>query len=159
VGWQVQFSSWLRQPLLMDSLLAPWAERIERAHAGERDLIRDGALLWAVCNDVVHRWRHEHPEWLVVRHEDLAAEPEGAFAGLYRALGLNWTDAVGGSIRATTGADNPADVVSGAQHELARDSRGIASLWRTRLSESEIDVVRDITGEIGAAFYGEGMWD
>ena len=159
VGWQVRFGSWLRQPLLMDSLLAPWAERIERADAGERDLVSDGALLWAVCNDVVRRWRDDHPEWLIVRHEDLAADPEAAFAGLYRSLGLTWTDSVGAEIRATTSADNPADVVSGQQHELARDSRGLAALWRTRLSEPEVGVVREITAEVGAAFYGDRMWD
>jgi len=159
VRWQVRFGSWLRQPLLMDSLLAPWAEQIERADAGQRDLTSDGALLWTVCNDVVRRWRDEHPSWLIVRHEDLAADPEVAFAGLYDALGLSWTDAVGTEIRTSTSADNPADVASGAQHELARNSRSIATVWRSRLSDSQIGVVRDIAGEVGAAFYGDGMWD
>ena len=159
VGWQVRFGSWLRQPLLMDSLLAPWAEQIERAEAGERDLVRDGALLWAVCNDVVRRWRDEHPEWWVIRHEDLAGDPERAFADLYRGLGLTWSPSVAAAVRASTSSDNPTDVSSGAQHELARDSRGIATLWRSRLSESDVSVVREVTAEVGRAFYGDGMWD
>ena len=159
VGWQVRFGSWLRQPLLMDSLLAPWAERIARADASERDVISDGALLWAVCNDVVRRWRDDHPDWLIMRHEDLAAEPETAFADLYRSLQLTWTEPVARMIRASTSADNPADVSSsGVQHELARDSRGVTTVWRTRLSESEVGVVRDITAEVGAAFYGDDTW-
>jgi hypothetical protein len=159
VGWQVRFGSWLRQPLLMDSLLAPWAERIERADAGDRDLVRDGALFWAVCNDVVRRWRDEHSDWLVVRHEDLAADPERAFADLYEALGLSWTPAVAAAVKATSSADNPAEVTSRQQHELARDSRGLADLWRSRLSDSEVRVIRALTAEVGQVFYGDGMWE
>jgi hypothetical protein len=158
VGWQVRFGSWLRQPLLMDSLLAPWAEQLERADAGERDVVRDGALLWAVCNDVIRRWRDVHTNWLVIRHEDLAADPEQRFAELYGALGLSWSEPVAEAVRASTSPDNPADVTSGAQHELARDSRGVASVWRSRLSAAEVGVVRAITAEVGAAFYGDDMW-
>jgi hypothetical protein len=158
VGWQVRFGSWLRQPLPMDSLLAPWAEQIARAHDADRDLIRDGALLWAVCNDVVRRWRDEHPDWLVVRHEDLAADPERAFAALYGALGLSWNETVADAIGASTNPRNPAEISSGAQHELTRDSRSIAALWRSRLSDTEIRVIRSITSEVGQAFYGDDMW-
>lgn len=158
VGWQVRFGSWLRQPLLMDSLLASWAERIERAESGERDLLSDGALLWAVCNDVVRRWRDDHPDWLVVRHEDLAADPERAFADMYAALGLSFSERVAAAIRVATSADNPADVSSDAQHALARDSRAIAAVWRSRLTPAQIDVVRTITGEVATAFYGADAW-
>jgi len=158
VGWQVRFGSWLRQPLLMDSLLAPWAERIERAQESEGDLVGDGALLWAVCYDVVRRWRDEHPDWLVVRHEDLSADPERAFAELFGALGLSWTGSIAAAIGASTSAQNPTEVSSGAQHELARDSRGIAALWRSRLSDADVRVIRAVTADVGQAFYGEDMW-
>lgn len=159
VGWQVRFGGWLRQPLLMDSLLAPWAEQIRQAHDSDRHLVRDGALLWAVCNDVVRRWCVEHPDWLVVRHEDLSADPQPAFARLYDALGLSWTPAVAAAIARSTSAENPTEVSSGAQHELARDSRGIATLWRSRLSDSEVDVVREITADVAATFYDDDTWD
>lgn len=158
VGWQVQFGSWLRQPLLMDSLLAPWADQIERADAADRDLVRDGALLWTVCSGVVRRWRDEYPEWLVVRHEDLAADPLRGFAALYEALALTWSDDVAAAVAASTSAQNPAEVSSDAQHELARDSRGIATLWRSRLSDADVRVVRDITAEVAQAFYGDATW-
>jgi len=159
VDWQVRFGSWLRQPLLMDSLLAPWAEAIGRAHHSARDLIRDGALLWAVCNGVVLRWRDEHPDWLVLRHEDLGADPVPAFAAMYDGLGLSWSDDVEAAVIASSDAANPADVTSGDQHVLARDSRALVNVWRDRLSAHEIATVRAVTGEVGAAFYGDGMWD
>lgn len=159
VQWQVRFGSWLRQPLLMETLLAPWAAEIERAHHAPRDVVRDGALLWAVCNGVVLRWREEHPDWLVLRHEDLAADPVNAFAGVYEALGLTWTDAVADAVTASSAATNPADVTSGAQHVLARDSRTLVEVWRERLSTEQIDVVGAMTDEVGQAFYGAGMWD
>jgi hypothetical protein len=159
VDWQVRFGSWLRQPLLMDSLLAPWAEAIDRADHSARDVIRDGALLWAVCNGVVLRWRDEHPDWLVLRHEDLGADPVPAFAAIHDELGLSWSDDVEAAVIASSDAANPTDVTSGDQHVLARDSRALVNVWRDRLSAHEIATVRAVTGEVGQAFYGDGMWD
>jgi hypothetical protein len=159
VDWQVRFGSWLRQPLLIDSLLAPWAEAIERAHHSPRDVIQDGALFWAVCNGVVSRWRDEHPDWLVLRHEDLGADPVPAFGDVYRALGLRWSDDVAAAVTASSDAANPAEVTSGDHHVLARDSRALVDVWRQRLSADEIATIRSVTGEVGRAFYGDGMWD
>jgi len=95
---------------------------------------------------------------LVVRHEDLAADPERAFADMYAALGLSFSERVAAAIRVATSADNPADVSSDAQHALARDSRAIAAVWRSRLTPAQIDVVRTITGEVATAFYGADAW-
>lgn len=159
VNWQVRFGSWLRQPLLMDSILAPWAEAIERAHDAPRGVVQDGSLFWAVCNGVVLRWRDEHPHWLIARHEDLAADPVEAFAGLYDRLGLTWSERVSAEIASSTDAANPGEATSGRQHELARDSRALVNVWRARLSADELATVRAVTDEVGRAFYGDGLWD
>lgn len=158
VGWQVRFGSWLRQPLLMESLLAPWAAQIEKAHRADRDPVRDGALLWAVCNDVVRRWRAAHHDWLVVRHEDLALNPERAFADIFGALELSWTPASADAVAESTSAQNPAEVSSTVQHELARDSRNLVDVWRTRLPDGDVRTVRAMTAEVASAFYDDESW-
>jgi hypothetical protein len=158
VQWQVRFGSWLRQPRLMETLLAPWREEIERAAHGELGVVEAGAVFWRVSTGVVLRCRAEQPDWVVVRHEDLSADPVAEFRALYDRFGLTWSAAVAREIAAQSAADNPAEVVGGAQHGLQRDSRSVATIWRQRLSDDQVATVRRIVGEVADDLYPADTW-
>ena len=158
VGWQVNFRSFLRQERLMATLLAPWRKEVERAAERDRDVVEDGALLWTLCTGVIAGYRRDHPDWIVVRHEDLSADPVPAFTDLYRRLGLAWSDDVAREVVAATSAENPTEVAGTTQHQLARDSRAVAELWRTRLDPAQVATVRRITAPVAGEFYGDDAW-
>ena len=158
VGWHVRFGSWLRQPQLLDSLLAPWREEIEQAHRDELDIVAAGALFWRVCAGVVTGYRAEHPSWLVVRHEDVAADAVTAYRDLYGRLGLTWSDGVAQTIRRENAADNPREVVGTVQHGLQRDSKSVATIWHDRLTEQHVETVRRVVGDIAEEFYDDATW-
>lgn len=158
VGWQVNFESFRRQPRLMSTLLAPWRPDIDAAAGRPRDPVADGALLWTLCTGVIESWRRDHPDWVVARHEDLAADPVPAFEALYHRLGLRWSDAVALEIEASSSAENPQEVQGQEQHQLSRDSRAVAALWRTRLPPEQVATVRRLTEAVASSFYDEGDW-
>lgn len=155
VRWTINFGSWLSQPQLMASLLAPWHDEIAAAAARPSDELRDAALLWKVCNGVINRYEEEHPEWVVVRHEDLARDPVAAFEALYATLGLTWSAPTAARVAAENSDQNPAEVADGRQHQMARDSRAVADVWRGRLTPEEIYVVEEIAAGVAGRHYPE----
>jgi hypothetical protein len=88
-----------------------------------------------------------HPEWTVVTHEDLCAEPQARFQELYAHLGLTWTDA---SVRflEETGYLVP----KGRTHHGRGPSTGdaaavrgqVAQRWRDRMSAEDVEEARQV---------------
>jgi hypothetical protein len=158
VDWKVRFGSWLRQPELMRTLLAPWADAVVAADAHPRGDVYDAALFWAAMTGVIAHYRSAHPDWIVVRHEDLSTDPHQQFASLYDRLGLTMTDSVLAGLDAATAATNPTD--AGTQvHVLERDSRSLVSAWHDRLRPDEIAEVRAVTADVSALFYEPSSWE
>lgn len=158
VGWQVRFESWLRQETLMTTWLSPWAAELERARRRPRDIVRDGALFWAVCNDVILRYRAMNPDWIVVTHESIAADPVRKFAQLYDDVGLTWSDKVQAEIERTTEGTGTVGVGDSRQHVLTRDSRQVVREWQGRLSGEDVALIRDVTESTAAEFYDADTW-
>lgn len=138
--------------------LHDWADEILMADSKPRDLVRDSALVWRVLAHVIDRYRRENPGWIVIRHEDLAADPISGFRRIYGSLSLRWDTDVTDRIAADTSAMNPAEVDSGDQHALTRDSRRLELLWRSRLSAEEAALVRAVVGD-GIRFDYPDAWD
>src|SRR5436309_312642 len=74
---------------------------IERA-AGVDDVIVNGSVLWKAIHHAVDRFRRDHPDLLVVRHEDLSAAPIDEFGQLFDRLGLTFGPAARGTIEQAT---------------------------------------------------------
>ena len=71
---------------------APWLER--------------AAWHYGVLSSYLERARRRHPDWLVVRHDVLCADPEPAFRRLAGRLGLRFTD---GAARYLAASNRPGD--------------------------------------------------
>jgi hypothetical protein len=85
-----------------------------------------GALLTAVQAGV-----RRHPEWHVVRHEELTADAE-AVPALAGRLGLAWTDE---AERFRRQSDRPGD----GTYDLAREHAGERRRWEERLTPGQVD--------------------
>lgn len=158
LGWTPRFTPFLEQPLLMRGPLAPLAAEI-RAFA-ERDdpALLDRAILFYKCAmHVILTHRDAHPDWIFVRHEDLASDPIAGFGALCGQLGLDVPAGMPRAITAHTEARNPIDSARG-EHALRLDSRAVAEKWKARLAPGEIARLRDELEAWWRPFYDDADW-
>lgn len=82
----------------------------------------------------------QHPEWLIVRHDDLCRHPAAGFRELYAEAGLDWSvDAEAFLVRSNRPGKGAFDTTRVASQEDQR--------WRERLSDAEVsDVQQILTG-------------
>ncbi|MBN1440974.1 MAG: sulfotransferase [Anaerolineales bacterium] len=156
--WWFKFSNWLEQERLMGGDLAAFAEPIRRYVAGKKDLVDQAVLMWNGMYSAVSRYRTEHPDWLFVRHEDLAAEPLREFPALYRHCRLTWNAAAEAGIRKYSERPDAGPLSGGRPTDIRRESRKTVSVWRRILTPEEAERVREGTRAVAKPFYSDGDW-
>ena len=158
LGWDFDFANLLEQPALVRDLLGPFRADMERALEPSRDLVDRVALLWHVVYRTVVGYRDRFPGFHIVRQEDLSRNPAEGYRALYAALGLPLTREAEIAIAAASSADNPKETTVDKPHETRLDSRANLMSWKQRLSDDEVDRVRNATEETAALFYGGDEW-
>ena len=157
-GWTHPFSHFLDQPALMEDHLQRFQEEIDAYAREEHDILDQAALLWRLIHSTVADDRARHPEWLVVRHEDLSRDPMDGFRAVFDALDLPYTDEVQDAISRSTSRSNPADRDETGRQFLTRDSRANVDNWRRRLTSAEVERVRARVADVSPLFYGDDEW-
>lgn len=152
--WRFPFDHLASQPLLLRDLLGPFADEIHAHAAREADVVDQAVLLWRLIHHVALGYRERHPDWLLVRYEDLAADPLMGFQALCTALAVPFEPQVRASVRHHSAEGNPADPAD--PHALRRDSRASLATWRHRLTPAEAERVTAGTAAIARHFYPEG---
>lgn len=159
LNWGFDYErNWLSQPLLMQNLLVGYEDRFA-GYRGEVDLVGEGIVVWNAMYDVVSAYRDRHPDWAVLRYEDITSDPPTAFRDLYERFDLPWDQAVADEIAGFSSSSNPADVSPDRKHEIRRDSNAAAHTWHSRLSPDEIRRIRNATEDVWSRFYDEGEWE
>jgi hypothetical protein len=159
LGWRFDFASWLEQPLLLRDHLGPMRADLERMARGGSDLVDEAIVLWNAFYGVVATLEDRHPEWHVLRYEDLAAEPEEGFARLYPALGLRWDEEVARRVAAFSDERNVKEVPAREKGTVRRDSRAAMWTWTSRLTAEEVDRVRAGTAAVAGRYYDDSAWE
>lgn len=157
-GWAHPFSHFLDQPALMEDHLSRVREEIDAFARGEHDILDQAALLWRLIHSTIADYRVQHPEWLVVRHEDLSRDPIQGFGAVFEALDLSYTEDVKDAIRRSTSRSNPVDREVNGRQFLTRDSRANVDNWRRRLTPTEVERVRARVADVSPLFYGDDEW-
>jgi len=153
LGWDFPFEHLLSQPHLMDTLLAPFKEKIDAYRRKRACIVDQGILLWRIFAHTITIYQERHPEWHFVRHEDVATNPISNFRPIFNHLDLEFTDCVEETLRHHTTASNSAEASNNAIHDLKRDSSALAHIWRQRLTTEEIDRVFERTNPYREALY------
>lgn len=154
--WRLDETWLLRQSDLMAQELSPF--RAELAAAQALDIIDHSCLIWRVLNSVVARLEGDHPDWRVLRYEDLALDPVNEFESLYAYCGLPWEKSISDRVASKNSAANPTEVTSAKPGETSRNSREAIWTWHDRLSPEEIERVRTSTEDIASYWYKEDRW-
>jgi len=155
--WPFEFKDLLEQPLLMRDLLEPFRKEMETIQVD--DMIAQGSLLWKLIYHVVDDYRRQHPEFIIVRHEDLSQEPLQGFRALYQSLGLTFVPQVQQAIMSASSAENPEELSKSAMHAYKLDSRANLHKWKSRLSQDEIKRISHLTASVAARYYPEVDWE
>ena len=156
LGWQFNFRDLLVQPLLMRDYLEPFREDMKEA---QKDVIAQGSLLWQMIYTVVDHFTALHPEFVVIRHEDLSRDPDRGFRELYDALGLTFTAGVQTTLKNYSQSGNPKELSKKKVHGIRLDSQANLTNWKKRLSEYDINRIRQITLDVAEKFYTKESWE
>jgi hypothetical protein len=140
--------------------LSPELQRFEpeiRAQARRPGgVVEQAALLWRILYTAVDGYRNRHPDWVVVRHEDLSRDPLGGFETLYERFGLEWTQRSREGVERSSSPRNPPDARS--KHDVRVSSAENAGRWRARLTPPELELVREQTRDVWPLFYSPEDW-
>jgi hypothetical protein len=155
--WRHDFNGFVTQPELMETRLARWADDIRRHAAEQQSLLDEAILLWNLLNDEIHRLRTEHPDWAVMRQEDLSRDPLHHFRLLFDKLDVTWSESVEQYLYESSGAQNKAlddDPSSDRRHSSEHMWN-----WTRQLTAEQISKVRRETDEVSSRFYGAEDWE
>lgn len=157
LNWSFPFSHFLDQPLLIRDYLYPFEDEINDYVKQEKPLLQQAIFLWKIIYYMVYKFRQKKQQWLYVRHEDLANNPEVVFFDIFSYLKIDYTEDLQSLIREycctseSTGSDkNP--------YLLKRDSRSTVGSWKSMYSETEISKVRSQVEEVSQYFYTDLDW-
>ncbi len=112
------------------------------------DIVERLAWGWLVANCEAHA-AISQAGGVVMRYEDLAANPEHELQVLFSKLGLGWSDAVSRFLKSSSVGD-------GAYYSLARDPVRAANKWKSEMDKQQVETVRKIAclDPIGQRYFG-----
>lgn len=157
-GWRFNFREFLEQELLMRDMLEPFRERMELALRSKADLMTEAGLAWNILYHVVSYYQKNHPNWIFIRHEDFAVNPNAEFRKLFTKLGIPLdieAEKVIDSFTKSSSKQRPA----AATHWLERDSRALATDWIGKLSKHELSQLRHEVEPVYCEFYDDAAWE
>jgi hypothetical protein len=157
LGWSHPFNDFLAQPALMEERLQAFEGEIARMAKVEHDIVDQASLLWRMIYSVLLEYRRAHPDWIVVRHEDLALDPVGGFASLYRRLGLGYSEDIRRRVRWYSSGSPELEADAGP-YAIRRASEQAIQGWRQRLSAEEQSRLRAQVEPLATRFYAESEW-
>jgi hypothetical protein len=150
------FGDFVDQPLLMEDLLAPYADEIRTFAREERPLFDQGILLWNVLHHAIERFRERRPDWLFMRLEDLARDPLERFTQIFEHVNVPVEVATRERIATHSSTDNPEQVADMASTK--RNSAEAVVAWKRKLSSEQIASIRERVEPLAGAFYGPEDW-
>jgi hypothetical protein len=135
----------LAQPRLLDSLLKPFQNILGRADGFWQKM----GVLWGAAYHVLLQQGENHPEWIVVQHEQLCRDAAHRFRQLFEALDLDWTGSTDRLLEVSTqtDADEP--------YLIHRVSEEEPDKWRRELSDAEAEQVLRFARPFDIPFYRE----
>jgi hypothetical protein len=103
-----------------------------------------------LIHHTILRYRDRHPEWIFRRHRDLSSNPVNEFRKIYEHLDLPYTAHEEKKILGYCMAEAKQGYV---WNSVVRDSAQNMSLWRSRLTDAELERGREKCYDLVQAFY------
>ena len=118
LGLYHPFSNFLNQPLLMNQFPIQYKRQIENFTSTQLenqsiknpDIIDQIILLWNLIYSYVITMTSKHPDWLIVRHEDISLNPQKYFKQIFEYLSLEYDEKILNKILSYSDANNPPEI-------------------------------------------------
>ncbi|NND62765.1 MAG: hypothetical protein HKN48_06180 [Flavobacteriaceae bacterium] len=149
-NWAYDFTNYTAQKDLMETYLSDYKKEIEKALISNPDIIDQGILLWNTLYHTVQQYKQKFPDWYIVTHEALSEQPLEEFRKIFEYLNLTFDKRIEKSIVDST----TAQVAS----EWSRDASKNIHTWKDRLSNEEIERIKEGTQGVWTKFYKESSW-
>lgn len=150
LGWRFNLAELQAQPELMRDHLQPVLRTVD---AGTLTALEEGAVLWRCYYQVLGCYLDRNEGMTAVRHEDLCRDPLTLVGALFEWLGMTLDERIVAKVQAQTGPHNAAAPTPGAVHTLHRSSRDIVDRWRSELSPSDVERIRELTAPVAQRWY------
>jgi hypothetical protein len=155
LGWTFDFGSLLSQPELMQGHLSGFADEIHQEVERPSSILQQAALLWAILYTVVARYRERHADWIFVRYEDLAMDPQGEYRNLFEHVGEDYSSRIQRVVTRRSTALPGFFPERDPVHSIRRESRAKIEAWKAELSPDEVREITRRVGGICERFYDE----
>jgi hypothetical protein len=132
----------LEQPQLMEDYLHPYESLMQSASGFWQEV----AVYWGATYHVVLQQQRQHPNWIVLSHEQLCGDPVGEYRQLFERLNLRWTAKTERFLQGTT-------TTTGESYSLRRRSSQEPDKWRTQLQPDQIDQIQKFAAPFEIPFY------
>ncbi len=157
--WRDNLPDIAAQPELVTAYLSEFEVDVAGTSQAPFDVLEHACLLYRLIHSAIEQQAAKHPDFIIVRYEDLATDPLAEFEKLYDAVGLPFTARAQREIR-----DGCMAGPAGREHPWGRvgfsktafqpmDSRANAWAWRDRLTVEQVATVRERTEDVAGIFY------
>jgi hypothetical protein len=166
LGHRIDFRNLLGQPLLLRDWLEPFIDQMEAITRRPDDIVAQGSLLWRLVYHVGTGLADKSSSVLVVKHEDLALQPEETYGRLFGSVGVPFNERARRAVRASTSGtgSHSAHDWSFSRHGISKsgyrrlDSRAATTAWRGVVTPEELPRIREITGPVADRYYEDTEW-
>ena len=153
--WTHPFSHFTEQTNLIDTHLSPYRHEIENFTNNEYDIVDQAALLWKLIHHRIVEYQKTHPQWLFIRHEDLAREPVREYLKIFNHLKIPYSKHTYNAIQAHSLRVQPVNM---DLYTTKRNSRQVTTKWKKRLTAAEVTRIRNRVESVATHFYSEDEW-
>ena len=149
--WQFKFSYFLNQEKMMSEYLKEYSELLKEYSTDKKNIIKQGILLWNIIYSTVLKYQKIFSnKWYFIKHEDLSKNPLVEFKKIFKYINIDFDNNVKDFIIKST--------TSSEKSLLKRNSKENINTWKDRLTQKEIDIIKEKTHNIWSKFYTENDW-
>ena len=152
--WNHPFDHFIKQSILLDKYLDPFKFEIEEYSKTQKDIVDQGILMWNIVHHMILRYKGINPDWIFVKHEQLSTDPQIEFGNIFKQLDIAYSKNIKKII--SKYSNNTHREYS--YNNIKRNSKLNIFSWKNRLTQYEIDKIKDKTSEISNNFYSEEDW-
>jgi hypothetical protein len=156
--WPHDFSNFLNQPLLIRDHLGAFEKDIKAHMSQKTDIISDAILLWRMFHYFILKLRNSNQNFIYIKHEKLSLDPVDGFKSLFAKLNIEFTNKIEKFIVNSTNSANPSEAPTGVMHQLKRNSKENIDNWKKRLTDTEIERIKEGVEDVSKFFYDETDW-
>jgi len=151
------FEHLLKQKIFIDDYIGSFESQINKFSKSNKDIIQQGVLLWKIIHRTIISYYEKYPSWNFYRHEDISRDPIGKFNEIYLKLGLQMNEKITKKISANSFANKKKDDTIDGK-EIKRNSLDNIFSWKTRLTQDEINYIKNETFDMASYFYSDSEW-